>query len=272
MTEKNAQRIANTITFLLVIAFGFLLAWWTWRMVAPHSRVTATNNEQTSAAAMIGDARTLFGDVTTVNTPAETTSNLRLKGVYAESADNGAPYASAVINLGGKDKMVKLGADVGDGGKLTEIHGTHIIVARAGKSERIELDKFRSTRVTAAAGRGSGAEGFRLNVASAGNNQYRLSRQELNTVLQDPRQIEHLGRITTAPNGTGIRVDDAPAQSLSGKLGLKTGDIITAINGQPVNSAGDLARIYQQFGTLATIRADVRRAGTPISLSYTISN
>ena len=54
------------------------------------------------------------------------------------------------------------------------------------------------------------------------------------------------------------------------KLGIKTGDVITGVNGQPVNSQGDLVRLYQQFGTLSSIRAEVRRGGAPVMLSYTI--
>ena len=272
MNDKFANRIANALTFSLVIAFGLLLAWWVLRLVTPPARVTASASTAARDTPM-GDARLLFGDAGPSTQTAETPeSNVRLKGVYADDTVRDAPYSSAIVNLGAKDKIVKLGADLGEGGKLTEIHGTHIVVSRAGKNERVELVKFRTARAAAAGAKAATPEGFRLNVASAGSNQYRLSRLELNTVLQDPRQIEHLGRITTAPNGAGIRVDDAPAQSLSGKLGLKAGDIITAVNGQPVNSAGDLARIYQQFGTLSTIRADVKRAGVPVSLSYTISN
>ena len=61
-------------------------------------------------------------------------------------------------------------------------------------------------------------------------------------------------------------------KELADKLGIKTGDIITAINGQPVNSQGDLVRLYTQFGSLANIRAEVRRGGAPMMLSYSIQN
>lgn len=267
MTEKNAQRIANGLTFLLVIALGWLLAWWTWRLLAPHPRPQGLESAPVVQPSQ-GDARRLFGDATPAVAEAAPTSNVRLKGIYLEGGARAV--SSAVVNLGAKDKAVRVGQEVGDGSKLAEIHPTHIVLNRAGVEERINLEKFRNTRVAVAATKN--AEGFRLNVANAGSNQYRLSRQELNTVLQDPRQLDYLGRINPAPGGSGIRVDDAPPQSLSGKLGLKVGDIITAVNGQPVSSAGDLARIYQQFGTLTTIRADVKRDGVPISLRYAISN
>ena len=83
--------------------------------------------------------------------------------------------------------------------------------------------------------------------------------------------MNFLGRIGPAPSG-GVRVEDAPSGSLSNKLGLQSGDIITSINGQPINSPGDLARVYGQFNSLTSIRAEVRRAGTPVMLNFSIQN
>jgi general secretion pathway protein C len=212
-------------------------------------------------------ARALFGGEAGA---AASTSGIRLKGVYAT---DGKSLSMAVINQGGRDQAVQIGQKIADGIKLAEVHADHILIDRAGKSEKIELDKLKSTAVTTSAGNNSVRPNasFRLNVASTGNNAYSLSRQELNTVLQDPRQLEFLGRIAPASNG-GIRVEDAPAGSLSAKLGLKPGDIITSINGQVVNSPGDLARFYQQFGTLNAIRAEIKRQGVPMLLSYAIQS
>ena len=100
-------------------------------------------------------------------------------------------------------------------------------------------------------------------------NNYSLSRNELNTVLQDPRQLNYLGRIGVHPSG-GVRLEQAPAGSLPSKLGLKEGDVIKVVNGQPVNSPGDLARVYQQFSNMTQIRAEVLRGGVPMMVTYQI--
>jgi len=135
--------------------------------------------------------------------------------------------------------------------------------------ERIDLDKriVMAGRQNAAAA--SSNSGFRLDVAAKGGNTYSLSRGDLNSALQDPRQLNFLGRIGTLPSG-GVRMEQAPPGSLSDRLGFKEGDIIRQVNGQPVNSPGDLARVYQQFGNLNQIRAEVMRGGSPIMLTYQI--
>jgi general secretion pathway protein C len=163
-----------------------------------------------------------------------------------------------------------MGQELMKGATLAEVHADYIVVARNGGRERIELDKFRVAATTPNAQSRNPNAGFRLNVTAAGGG-YSLSRQELNTVLQDPRQMEFLGQIGVAPGG-GVRVDGAGANTLAGKLGLQSGDVISAVNGQPVNSAGDLARLYSQFNTLSAVRVEVKRAGSPTVLNYTIQN
>jgi type II secretory pathway component PulC len=157
---------------------------------------------------------------------------------------------------------------------LAAVEAEHIMVTRAGIRERIDLDKpgtkNASTGAKALTG-GPAPTSFRLNVDAAGNNTYQLSRQELNSVLQDPRQLNFLGRIGPSPSG-GVRVEDAAHGTLAGKLGLLPGDIIVAINGQPINSQGDLARIYGQFESMGTIRAELRRNNVPVALTYHVKN
>jgi general secretion pathway protein C len=150
------------------------------------------------------------------------------------------------------------------------VHPDHAIVARAGVRSRIDLESPRST--TAATGRGGApgrAQGFRLNVARTGSNNYSLSRKELDEALRDPGQLNHLGAIGVPPKG-GVRMEMVPPGSLAQKLGLQPGDVIKKVNGQNVASAGDLARLYTQFNTLSLIQAEIQRGQATLQLSYQI--
>ena len=72
------------------------------------------------------------------------------------------------------------------------------------------------------------------------------------------------------PRGGGVRMESAPPGSLAAKLGLRPGDVIRSVNGQEIASTGDLARLYQQFGTLSRIQAQVQRGSATVDLSYQI--
>ena len=272
------------MTFVLMVAIGLQLAWWSWHFIGPAVPVIASNPGIGGPSRDIALARQLFGGdgSSPLSVAISAPSDIHLKGVFAV---DGKTLSAAVVNLGGKDQAVKLNQDLPNGAKLIEVHPDHIVVSRNGISERVDLDTYRGAgssggnnaggaggKATGSARSGTAAGvGFRLNIFSPGQNSYSLSRQELNTVLQDPRQMEFLGRIGVAPGG-GVRVDEAPVNSLSNKLGLQAGDVITNINGQPVASPGDLARLYSQFGTLSQVRVEVKRGGTPTMLTYAIQN
>ena len=269
MNPRILQHLANAVTLTLAIAFGLQLAWWTWHLIAPPWKDAAPTVDASAQVPLLR-GRALFGDVEgapaapTGNAPA---SSVRLKGVFAV---DGKTLSAAVVNLGGRDLAVRLNQELFTGVKLIEVYPEFIVISREGVRERIDLDKP-GTRANVTATAGPAPTNFRLNVTNSGTNAYALSRQELNTVLQDQRQMNFLGRIGPSPSG-GVRVEDSPVGSLANKLGLQGGDIITSINGQPINSQGDLVRVYAQFGSISTIRAEVRRGGVPVMLSYSIQN
>ncbi|HEX4859324.1 MAG TPA: type II secretion system protein N [Usitatibacteraceae bacterium] len=269
----NAQAIeifGKALTALLVFALGLQLAAWTWKLLYPDWRHAAMPVPAESASSLDWGRR-LLGNGEAPATEPSSGGGIRLKGVFAV---DGKTLSAAVVNLGGRDQAVLKNQEISKGVTLAEVERDHIVVSRAGVRERIDLERFGRVQPGAAAPSltgGPAPTAFRLNVEKAGNNAFALSRQELNSVLQDPRQLNFLGRIGPAPQG-GVRVEDAPGHSLAGKLGLQAGDILVAINGQPINSQGDLARLYGQFESLTSIRAEVRRAGTPLTLTYSIRN
>ena len=271
MNPRTLQWLAGMMTAILVVALGLQLAWWTWQLLVPSWKTTVIDTPPAPTAVSSSLGRQLFGDrdgaVSVGGAPA-VASSIRLKGVFAV---DGKTLSAAVVNLGGKDQTVRLDQEVQSGVKLVEVQPEFIVVSRNGARERIDLDRFIAAPKPGSTPGQPMVTSFRLNVASTGTNAFSLSRQELNTVLQDPRQMNFLGRIGPAPSG-GVRVEDAPSGSLSNKLGLQPGDIITGINGQPINSPGDLARVYGQFNSLTSIRAEVRRAGAPVMLNYSIQN
>jgi general secretion pathway protein C len=227
-------------------------------------------------------ARTLLGDPGAVEPvatgAAANNTGIRLKGVFAV---DGKILSAAIINTGGRDTSVRVGETISEGVKLVEVSAAQIVISRAGVRETIPMERMSAANTSIGgnvAGAGAGAvksattsqANFRLNVASESRNSYRLSRSELNNVLQDPNQINFLGNIAPAPGG-GVQVRDAPTGSLAQKLGLQVGDTITTINGQPVTGPGDLARFYGQFGSTNSIRAEIKRGGAPLLLTYAIN-
>jgi general secretion pathway protein C len=262
------KHLSTLLTLVLVILLGVQVSWWGWHFLAP--KPSQLVDDSTSINIDLLAARQLFGEVTSTPAATQATDNntgIRLKGVYAV---DGKTLSAAVINTGGRDTSVRLNEKITDTITLVDVKVDHIIISRAGVREKIEIERGLKSNTVASATTTAPQANFRLNVATSTRNTYALSRGELNSVLQDPRQVNFLGGISPAPTG-GVQISSAETGTLAQKLGLQVGDIITSINGQPVNSTGDLARFYGQFGSTNTIRADIKRGGAPVMLSYTIN-
>lgn len=262
-SPQATSRFGTLVTMALVVALAWLLARWTWVLLAPPSASTAA---PAAAEVDLAAVARLFGGSAPSGTtaPAGPASGLRLKGVIAPTP---ADIGSAVFNAGARDFPVNLGGEVQPGVKLVAVEEDHVVISRAGVRSRIDLDTRMAAVPRSMAGKSAG---FRLAVSRSGTNAFSFSRKDLENALKDPGQLNFLGRIGV-PQGGGVRMDEAPAGSLASRLGLQPGDVIKKVNGQPVASAGDLARIHQQFSTTSLIQAEVQRGTSTVQLSYSIN-
>lgn len=254
---------AVTLTLAaLVLLLAYQLAYWTWVFVAPpRGAALPEEGPQVDLAAI---AR-MFGAAPPASSRAQAPSGLRLKGVVAPTPGT---EASAIFSTGsGRDVSVFVGREIQPGLKLAQVRPDHVVVSRAGASERIDLEAHRSVVAGRSSAPGRQA-GFRLNVARSGNS-FTLSKKELDDALRDPHQLNYLGALGN-PAGGGVRMEQAPAGSLAQKLGLQPGDVIRKVNGQAIASQGDLARLYTQFDSLSQVQAEVQRGGTTVHLSYSL--
>lgn len=259
---RSQRLLESLLLVVLVLVLAWQLAYWTWQFATPAAVGNAREDAKDVDLAAI--ARLFGGAPPAGSKQAASTSGLRLKGVIAPTP---GVAASAIFSAGsGRDFAVFVGRELQPNVTLKEVHPDHVIVSRNGVDERIDLDAMRGGKSSAPSGRD---RGFHLNVARSGEHTYTFTRKELDDALRDPNQLNYLGQIGVPPGG-GVRMESAPAGSLAAKLGLRPGDVIKKVNGQTVTSTGDLARLYQQFGTISTINAEVQRGTATVQLSYQI--
>ena len=280
-----SRRWIGLTSFALLVLLCWLLANWTWIFFPrPAGRSSSAQNQTAPMLPPAGAgeimARHLFGEPNAdvaAAAPVIVASplNAKLKGVFA-----GLPPfpAFAILNFDGKDQPVRIGTDILPGAKLESVFPRHVLIRRNGAIEELRFD---ADAQTGSPGMAMAAappmaqrlppppSQFRLNVQSVNQNTAALSRGELQSALQDPRQLTNIGRVQDNPGG-GVSVQEAPAGSLLQKLGLLDGDVIRSLNGVPVNSQADLMRLYQHFGQVGQVKVDGLRAGTPLQLNYNI--
>jgi len=105
-------------------------------------------------------------------------------------------------------------------------------------------------------------------VARIGPDHYRVSRSALmpHELMRSARIVPHIsgGRVI------GFKLYGIRTGGLMGQLGLKNGDVVRSVNGQPLTSPHQALTIYSQIRTMTKVTLEITRLGRPITLRYTI--
>lgn len=252
------------------------LAQWTWLMVKPPlpplvvappppAPATSTFSLQPLLAAH------LFGQVSQELTGGRldnlplSSLNLVLTGVIA-SASGG--YALISVNAQPQEPFA-VGQTITANAVLQAVYPDRVVIRRNGTLESLMLEGIDKSPPgqgtppsTAYRPPAPVAEVVRETAA----NHYTVERDQLAAQMRTP---EFLKQATMVPsNNGGFVVRQMQPGSLYQKLGLRTGDVIKSINGQPLNTADDAMRLYQQVANINSVQIEVLRGGKPEYLYY----
>ena len=103
-------------------------------------------------------------------------------------------------------------------------------------------------------------------VQETGPNHYTVERDMLATQMRTP---DFLRQAVIEPQpGGGFTVRQIQPGSLYAELGLRAGDVIKTVNGQPINTAEDAIKLYQQMPNIPSVQMEITRGGKPEFLYY----
>jgi S1-C subfamily serine protease len=112
-----------------------------------------------------------------------------------------------------------------------------------------------------------GAE-VRPAAAAAPGDAIAISRGDLDSALAD------FARLTAGVRGsfsaTGVVIDSVGNGTIFQRAGLRTGDVVTSVDGVRLRTLDDAANLYARASTARAITAQVVRAGKPVTLHVVI--
>ncbi len=255
--SHRAMPAAATVAALLLLCWT--LAQGTWRVLQPASPAVAR-----AGGADLADLRglgsvQLFGRPAPRSPAAEASVapsnlNMTLTGVAA-----GATAGCALVIVQGQPEAAFCsGEEISPGVRLDTVERDRIVIVRNGAREAVFMKD--------AEGGAAGAAVPPPIVQSVGTDRQLVDRRQLQQQLGRP---EFLNQALIVPNPDGgFLVRQVQAGSLYEKLGLRPGDVIRNVNGQPLTSMDDVMRLYQQFGTAQRVLVDVQRQGRNETLYY----
>lgn len=258
MLAHRAAQSAATLAALLWLCWG--LSQGTWRVFQPAAHAIAR-----SGAGDLADLRALtgahpFGRTPLKNPAAEArvaVSNLAMTVTGVAMRASGG--CALVVVQGQPESAFCAGEEISPGVQLDSVQRDRIVIVRGGAREAVLMKDAEGTPGVPAAAAPQPI------VQPSGNRQI-VDRRQLQQQLGRP---EFLGQAVIVPNpGGGFLVREMQPGSLYEKLGLRPGDVIRTVNGQPVSSMDDVMRLYQQFGSAERVLVDVQRGGRNETLYY----
>ncbi len=279
-----SRRAAVVVTALLIVATAWASARLLWLLLTPASRpvpaiavaapsapATATpeGTPGTSDAARVADSH-LFGKAevaraAVVEAP-ETRLNLKLKGVYATEDENEG-YA-LIASGSGQEKLYATGQSVPGNATLKAVFPDRVILDRNGRYETLRMIDTKLTGSSGYVPRGAGSRS-KTRKLGADSRLVKLRKQ----ILRNPRKLTELVSAQPAyENGVfaGYRITTRRADPVFEELDLRSGDIITQVNGVQIDSPQKGLQILQQLARANQASIVIKRNGQYVELNLSL--
>jgi len=246
---------------------------------APLKSLTPTASQQSTVAAQpavdLGPVLSahLFGIATAEDKPTDpaeapaTTANLVLAGTIATQDPK---HGVAIISDGGPSKVYSVGDAVG-GAKVHSVYLDRVLLDRGGTLESLMLPRQLEGRAAPApTPRASGVFGGDPRVASVADNLRRRVQQDpgiLNEIMRTvPSYDNKAGRLR------GFRAYPGRNRIIFAKLGLKPGDLVTAINGTPLDDPQRSQEVLNTIQSSEHATVTIERAGQRQDITLNVAN
>jgi general secretion pathway protein C len=229
---------------------------------APRAQASGVDVQAVVSAHLFGVAVADPSSQDPTNAP-QSSANLLLAGTIATQDPK---HGVAIISDGGAPSKVYSVGERISGASLHSVYLDHVILDRAGALETLLLPRQLPPALRAAAARP--AIGDRRTVAAVDN----IRRM----VQQDPSILDQVMRTVASYDNAagklrGFRAYPGRNRAIFSKLGLKAGDLVTAINGTPLDDPQKSQDVFNTIQTSDHVTVTIERGGQKQDISLNIA-
>ncbi len=280
--EWANRRLPPWVAIILVIAIAWKLADITWMLMgsAEEPEVVPPVRTQGSAVAaqtasnfnpeLVAGAN-LFGqyNASAAQAPVEVEdapeTNLPLT-LFGTAASDDQEQAFALIEHNGGSKAYFIGDSLPGGASLHAIYADHAMIRRGPALEKLPRKTLAESKGTTGSRRVA-SRNRRPNrpQESAGN-----LRAEL---MANPAKFTDIVRPTPIYNSgklAGYRVYPGRERQKFIEIGLKPGDLVTAINSTTLDDPAQGAKVFRELATADSVNLTIERAGQSMNISVNL--
>jgi general secretion pathway protein C len=299
-SQANAER-ASRFGALGVAALSALTGLWIavkllWLLLGSGAGIDTAPAPMTAGASPAGPIVSiakwhLFGNGEVFRAEAarnspKTQLRLSLHGTLAE-ADPKTGMAMIADDTGA-ERAYRVGDLLPGGATLDEIYPDRVMLLHEGASETLALPVDQpsappnpnfSAPATAASGN-TASRNTQPGIAlppgltytpPIGTGQVDMSRLQQQLGVDPASLARQVTALPVLVNGkmTGVRLSGGP-EALVAKLGLKPDDVVTSVNGMPLDSPARLPQLVESLKNAARVEATVLRDGKPVTISVNL--
>ena len=207
--------------------------------------------------------------------PTETSLDLVLKGVFA--GDDPSQGIAIIAEPSGAERQYSVGASLPGGATLDAVHADHVVLLRGAVRESLRLRRPEDGPASAPAPAGGAQRApvavaplpgttapsapFIGTIAPAAGMDWTAATARLGINPADLAQQVSVLPVIEAGAFVGVRLQAGANVPALARLGLKPDDVVTAINGIPLDSPARAQEVAQSLNRSTTATVTVRRDG-----------
>lgn len=275
--RQHGAKLPPLLTLLLVVVLAQQTASLLWTLmplpksaawspapgfVDPAPTRAALNVDALAAAHVFGQYQATASSASLANAP-DTQLNFTLLGILAGSTER---ESLALIAKDANDEApYAIGDDVASGVNLQAIFSDRVILSRNGRLETLRLDKDSATSAPLFNTSSTASEPQEGTPAAA-----QMLAQIKEQIVTDPSKAASFIRVQPINSDGGLkgyRVYPGPERAAFNAAGLKPGDVVTAINGTPLNDPGQALQLLQSMTQASSMSLTIDRNGVSQSVN-----
>ena len=273
--QQRASEVCTVILLMLSAWIVGQMVWQPWSATSltswqppSPSRVDGVNTEKMDITQLLNG--NLFGryqvDAPVVEKPKvqdapKSRLNVVLVGVVTSSEQN---KSLAVIANRGKQATYGIGEVIaGTRAKLVQVHADRVIVDNSGRDETVMLEGIKYSKSSETNERHSRPKQSEPKVSSDSLAKIR------DEIRRDAKQIFQYVRMSQVKKEglvIGYRLSPGKDKALFDSVGLKSGDIAIAINGQALQDPAAMGEVFRSLSQLTELTLTVERDGQPFEI------
>lgn len=190
-------------------------------------------------------------------------TDLKLKLLGTVAGDKKEAYAVIEEAAGKRQNLYRIG-DTIQKATLKMIFREKVVLRVNGKDEILGIEEIRDSQKTG---------GFSKRSIPESSQNITLKRSLIETAVKDVNKL--MKQIRIRPHFTngepdGFRLTGIRPNSIFYKMGLKSGDIISGVDGKTIESVDDALKFYQNLQSSPNMQLQIKRRGRMKTIDYNI--